>query len=599
MNNVENPHSFYIPVMGTGFTIDTPLQVARFGITSVISLVDDILIEQMRKYHAEKSGEPYEPVSDRDDDSRARRITLYLDLLDRLVQRQVTALKATPFEPGSEITRYFELLPEGAARSCYRAMLAECDPRRKAGLQEHLRSLVVPGGIDVNIMTKSDKRNYCQGVDLGSEYSDALAALRGFARSGLRSSVEFSAGLNQRLYTYVSRFEDFFPDEQGELKKKVALKVSDLRSAEIQGKFLAKRGVWISEYRIESGLNCGGHAFPTTGLLLGPVLEQLRQQKEALAEMLFPLYNRALSNEGRATLANCPPVRFTVQGGIGTSGENELMLRYYGMNRTGWGTPFLLVPEATGLDEAHLRKLTAAGPEDVFLSESSPLGPPFWNLRDSESERARSERIEAGEPGSHCFKGFSVINTEFTEKPICTASRAYQRLKLENLDNGGGEGLSPEQLTVLRRSVLAKSCICHDLSGGVKKKYGIEPQATPAVCCGPNIVSFSRLASLREMVDHIYGRGMSLTPQERPHMFLREAGLYLEYLRGELERFSLRVSSRKAEFFEEFRRNLLDGIEYYQSRAEVLFSHERERLGRELEELRRRLERLMPEPATA
>ena len=41
------PHSFHIPVMGTGFTIDTPLKVARYGISSVISLVDDVLIEQV------------------------------------------------------------------------------------------------------------------------------------------------------------------------------------------------------------------------------------------------------------------------------------------------------------------------------------------------------------------------------------------------------------------------------------------------------------------------------------------------------------------------------------------------------------------------
>ncbi len=34
--------------MGTGFTIDTPIKVAKYGISSVISLVDDVLIEQMR-----------------------------------------------------------------------------------------------------------------------------------------------------------------------------------------------------------------------------------------------------------------------------------------------------------------------------------------------------------------------------------------------------------------------------------------------------------------------------------------------------------------------------------------------------------------------
>ena len=34
-------HTFHIPVMGTGFTIDTPLKVARYGVSSVIQIVDD------------------------------------------------------------------------------------------------------------------------------------------------------------------------------------------------------------------------------------------------------------------------------------------------------------------------------------------------------------------------------------------------------------------------------------------------------------------------------------------------------------------------------------------------------------------------------
>ena len=55
------------------------------------------------------------------------------------------------------------------------------------------------------------------------------------------------------------------------------LKVSDFHSAVVQGKFLAKRGLWVSEYRIESGLNCGGHAFATKGLLLGPILDEFQR----------------------------------------------------------------------------------------------------------------------------------------------------------------------------------------------------------------------------------------------------------------------------------------------------------------------------------
>jgi len=39
-------HSFHIPVMGLGFTADTPLKVSQYGIDSAISLVDDVILDQ-------------------------------------------------------------------------------------------------------------------------------------------------------------------------------------------------------------------------------------------------------------------------------------------------------------------------------------------------------------------------------------------------------------------------------------------------------------------------------------------------------------------------------------------------------------------------
>jgi len=42
-------HTFHIPVMGTGHSADTPIRVAPFGITSVISIIDDILLEKNQK----------------------------------------------------------------------------------------------------------------------------------------------------------------------------------------------------------------------------------------------------------------------------------------------------------------------------------------------------------------------------------------------------------------------------------------------------------------------------------------------------------------------------------------------------------------------
>ena len=46
---MKKGHTFHIPVMGIGFSIDTPVKVAQYGISSVISLVDDNLIEEMRR----------------------------------------------------------------------------------------------------------------------------------------------------------------------------------------------------------------------------------------------------------------------------------------------------------------------------------------------------------------------------------------------------------------------------------------------------------------------------------------------------------------------------------------------------------------------
>jgi len=105
-------HYLHIPVMGTGFTIDCPIRVARFGISSVISLVDDLLIERIRKHYAVKYGIPYEPITASQPDPRARRITAYLDLVDDIVNMQVAEIKAMPFEPGNDKSKYFELLPD-------------------------------------------------------------------------------------------------------------------------------------------------------------------------------------------------------------------------------------------------------------------------------------------------------------------------------------------------------------------------------------------------------------------------------------------------------------------------------------------------------
>ena len=74
-NTMKSIHTLHIPVMGTAFSIDTPIKVAKYGISSVISLVDDTLIEEMRQFYCKLMKEPYVAIKKHDEDYRARRIT--------------------------------------------------------------------------------------------------------------------------------------------------------------------------------------------------------------------------------------------------------------------------------------------------------------------------------------------------------------------------------------------------------------------------------------------------------------------------------------------------------------------------------------------
>src|SRR5690606_34889182 len=157
------------------------------------------------------------------------------------------------------------------------------------------------------------------GEQLPVEFNDAHASLRGFAKSDLNSSVVLSAGMNPRLYSYFEQFPAFYPDEKGKLQKKIILKVSDFRSAMIQGNFLAKKGLWASEYRIESGLNCGGPAFATDGFLLGSILEEFKTKKHELIQSAHELMIKALKAKNLFVPKQPLELKITAQGGVGTA----------------------------------------------------------------------------------------------------------------------------------------------------------------------------------------------------------------------------------------------------------------------------------------
>src|SRR5882672_9221043 len=129
-------HYLHIPIMGTGFTIDTALRVAKFGISSVLSLVDDLLIERIRKHYTAQYGLPFEPISAGQPDPRARRITAYLNMIDVIVSRQIEEIRALPFEAGNDKIKYFELLPDtSSVKKLYLTYLGTLDGPEKRQLE--------------------------------------------------------------------------------------------------------------------------------------------------------------------------------------------------------------------------------------------------------------------------------------------------------------------------------------------------------------------------------------------------------------------------------------------------------------------------------
>ncbi|GAB1453020.1 hypothetical protein MASR2M47_30760 [Draconibacterium sp.] len=573
-------HTFHIPVLGVGYSIDTPIKVAPFGISSVISLVDDTTIENMREFYSEKFDIPFQAISKKVDDFRAKRIASYLNLVDEIVKRKVQELKDSATKAGGELEKYVDMLPDFSALKS-KFNLAEKSQQVADELTKWVNEKLHVGSIDVNIMTKLDKVNSKDGVELPIEHNDAHAALRGFATSNLSSSLVLSAGMSPRLYSYIENFEDFFPDKNGNIKKKIVLKVSDFRSAFIQGKMLSAKGLWISEYRIESGVNCGGHCFPTNGILFGPILEEFKQNKEKLYETCIAAYNSALEAKGHVLPNEKPLIKITAQGGVGTSEEHNMLLDYYELDSVGWATPFMLVPEVISIDTETLDILAKAKEDDLVYSGLSPLGVPFNTVKGVSMSIRKMELVKAGKAGTPCTKGFLKYNTEYTEKPICTSSRQYQTLKLKELE---GLNLPKDEYQKTFDKIVEKECLCKGLSTSalVSKDIEVKPDFKVTACPGPNLAYFSKVSTLKEMVDHIYGRINLLDNRPRPHMFLKELGMYLEIFKERIEEFLKDPENQKEKRnLKSFQDNLFDGINYYKT----LFAEKKKEVIEDLEKM--------------
>ena len=595
MSYITTAHTFHIPVMGLAYTIDTPIRVAAFGISSAISIVDDDLIEKMSAFYSKKFALPHIEISTKTFDHRAQRITAYLNMVDTIVKQKFEAFKIELSENKQALEDYIGMLPNKSEIRKGLLALKEQGHLIKENIKDFLEKKLTPGAIDVNIMTKIDKENFdANNQPLPIEFNDAHAALRGFANSNLTSGVILSAGMNPRLYSYFEQFPDFYPDENSTFKKQIILKVSDYRSAAIQGSFLAKKGLWVSEYRIESGLNCGGHAFATEGLLLGPILEEFLLKKNELAENAFSVMAKALQQKGLTIPTTIPQLKITVQGGVGTASEHNFLLEHYKADSVGWGSPFLLVPEATAVDPQTRKLLTDAREEDLYLSHISPLGVPFNTVKGTTNQLIKDKRIIEQKYGSSCPKKFLALNTEFGGRALCTASRKYQMLKIHNAPHGKNID-----------DVTEKSCLCVGLANPayIEKGIPIKGEAQGVVVCpGPNMAYFTQQVSLQRMVHHIYGTDNVITATNRPHFFIKELQLYITHLKKEVSLLTPEALPAQLKKLQTFKDNLLKGIAYYDNlfnNNTTFFTMENENINSQLQDSKSELEAVtIAAPAT-
>ena len=560
-------HNFHIPVMGLAYTIDSPIRVAQYGISSVISIIDDEILEKMKNFYNKKFNLDYLGISTKTEDYRAKRITAYLDMVDDIVNEKFETFKQEISRNKEALKDFMAMLPNTSdLKDSLQSFMNQKD-NWSSNIKNFIESNLKPGSIDVNIMTKVDKDNYQKNEQLPVMYNDAHASLRGFAMSKLSSSMVLSAGMNPRLYSYMEEFEDFFPNENGIIKKKIILKVSDFRSAMIQGNFLAKKGLWVSEYRIESGLNCGGHAFATEGMLLGPIMEEFKQKKNDLIQSAHALMMTALQQKGKPVVSEPLEMKITVQGGVGTSEEHDFLLANYDVDSVGWGSPFLLVPEATSVDSETRNLLLKSKEEDLYLSNISPLGVPFNTIKGTSNERLKYEKEAKGKYGSSCPKKLLALSKEFSQEGTCTASRKYQEIRLKEL-YGEQQSLSPEQFNKKKADITDKACLCVGLVNAayMEQNLSIKGEKQGVVICpGPNIAFFDKEVSLLEMVKHIYGNTNILSDNQRPNMFINELKMYIDYLKKEITGSSAQITNSQAKKWNTFKNNVLEGIEYYRN----------------------------------
>ena len=74
------------------------------------------------------------------------------------------------------------------------------------------------------------------------------------------------------------------------------------------------------------------------------------------------------------------------------------------------------------------------------------------------------------------------------------------------------------------------------------------------------------------MVKHIYGK-LNLLPRiNRPHMFIKELQLYVDYLKTDINNNLAELNDKRLKYYAKFKAQLLAGIDYYRTLSGEVFA---------------------------
>ena len=86
-----------------------------------------------------------------------------------------------------------------------------------------------------------------------------------------------------------------------------------------------------------------------------------------------------------------------------------------------------------------------------------------------------------------------------------------------------------------------------------------------SICPGPNMAYFSKIMTLKEIADHIYGRINVISSNKRPNMFIKELKLYSDHLMAKIDDIQGDLNKRQEKSLLSFSENLQNGITYYKN----------------------------------